>query len=57
MSIKIYDIENLPFGRQILVKTLNGVLKNAVVIVGKVAFEDGMIIDFKNLEYEEIYLR
>lgn len=56
MSIKIYDIENLPFGCQILIKTLNGVFKNAVVIIGKVAFEDGMITDFKNLEYEEVYL-
>lgn len=56
MPIKIYDIENLPFGCQVQVKTLNGTMENAVVIVGAIAFKDGMIIDFKDISPMEVYL-
>ena len=56
MKIRIYDIENLPFGCQVQVKTLNGVVENAVVVVGAIAFKDGMIIDFKDIALMEVYL-
>ena len=56
MKIRIYDIENLPCGCQVQVKTLNGVVENAVVVVGAIAFKDGMIIDFKDIALMEVYL-
>lgn len=56
MSIRIYDIENLPFGCQVNVKTLNGTIENAVAIVGAIAFKDGMIIDFIDIATMEVYL-
>ena len=56
MKIRIYDIENLPFGSQITVKTLNGILKNAVAIVGGAAFKDGMNVNFEELGNMEVYL-
>lgn len=56
MQIRIYDIENLPFGCHITVKTLNGVLENAVAIVGSIAFKDGIIINFEDLGNMEVYL-
>lgn len=56
MQIRIYDIENLPFGCQVSIKTLNGNTENAVVIVGAIAFKDGMIIDFKDIAPMEVYL-
>lgn len=54
--IRIYDIENLPFGCQVNVKTLNGTIENAVIIVGAIAFKDGMIIDFTDIATMEVYL-
>lgn len=56
MAIRIYDIENLPFGCQVQVKTLNGYIENAIVIVGAIAFKDGMIIDFEDVVPMEVYL-
>jgi hypothetical protein len=56
MKIRIYDIENLPFGCQVQVKTLNGTMENAVVIVSAIAFKDGMIIDFEDIATMEVYL-
>ena len=54
--IIIYDVENLPFGTQVSVKTLNGIIENAVAIIGAIAFEDGIIIDFKDMSSMEVYL-
>lgn len=54
--IRIYDIQNLPFACQVSVKTLNGTMENAVVIIGAIAFKDGMIIDFQDIEPMEVYL-
>ena len=56
MRIRIYDVENLPFGCQITVNDLNGVLNNAIAIVGSIAFEDGIIINFEDLGNMEVYL-
>ena len=56
MKIRIYDIENLPFGCQITVKTFNGSLENAVVISEGIAFKDGTILSFEELGTMEIYL-
>ena len=56
MKIRIYDIENLPFGCQITVKTFNGSLENAVAIVGGIAFKDGIILSYEELGTMEIYL-
>lgn len=55
-KIRIYDVENLPFACQVSVKTLNGTIENAVVVVGAIAFKDGMIIDFKDIASMEVYL-
>ena len=54
--MRINDFENLPFGIQVSVKTLNGKIENAVIIVGAIAFEDGTIIDFDDIEPMEVYL-
>lgn len=54
--IRLYDIENLPFGIYVTVKTLNGKFENAVVIVGGIAFKDGAIIDFEDIGRMEIYV-
>lgn len=56
MKIRIYDIENLPFGCQVQVKTLNGTEENAIAIVGAIAFKDGLIIDFADMSSMEVYL-
>ena len=56
MQIKIHDIENLPFGCQVSVKTLNGTVENAIVIIGAIAFQDGMIIDFTDIAPMEVFL-
>ena len=54
--MRINDFENLPFGIQVSVKTLNGKIENAVIIVGAIAFDDGTIIDFDDIEPMEVYL-
>ena len=56
MKIRIYDVENLPFGTQVSVKTLNGTIENAVAIIGSIAFKDGIVIDFKDIAPMEVYL-
>lgn len=55
-KIRMYDIENLPFGIHITVKTFNGELEKAVAIVGNIAFHDGYVIPFENVGNMEIYL-
>lgn len=56
MAIRIYDIENLPFGCQVTVKMSGGILKSAVVIDGGIAFKDGMIINFGGFQNMAVYL-
>jgi len=49
-KIKIDDIRNIPFGCQVQVVLLNGVIENAVVITGYFAFEDGIMLAFEEVD-------
>ena len=50
------NLENLPFGQQVTVKTLNNEFINAVIIVNEIAFSDGWVIPFEKIGTMEIYL-
>ena len=56
MKIQIYDIENIPFGTQITIKTLDNNIKKPVVIVNAIAFSDGTILPFENISHMHVYL-
>ena len=58
MKIRIYDVENLPFGTQVSVVLPNGNIEKGISLTGSIGccFKNGMTISFKDLERMEVYL-
>ena len=56
IKVRNNNLENLPFGQQVTVKTLNNEFINAVIIVNEIAFSDGWVIPFEEIGTMEIYL-
>ena len=54
--IRIYDIENLPFGTNVTLRNINGQEFKGVVFGDKIGFEYGSYIEFSEVEDKEIYL-
>lgn len=54
--IRIYDIENLPFGTNIILCCKDGHEFKGVVFGNRIGFENGSYMEMSDIEDREIYL-